>query len=187
MKNIQPLHLALPHAPLFTPPSSSSTASSRWLLENRPDAFICEIRRGIASIFSVIQAFDWGNADVEPSQVDLSKVTVPHALYLAQVISTCQEMSRCKDTLLLFDMTLIIDICGQTFEMVLGKRLPCATRRLCKACRPTSKCGQGQLYLFAIFTEDSSALHSITSLSSSTASSFPCCHLVNIDRDCFCS
>ena len=50
----------------------------------------CEIRRGIASIFLVIQAFDWGNADVEPSQVDLSKVTVPHALYLAQVISTCQ-------------------------------------------------------------------------------------------------
>ena len=32
------------------------------------------------------QAYDWGDPEVEPSQVDLSKVTPPHALYVAQVI-----------------------------------------------------------------------------------------------------
>jgi len=30
------------------------------------------------------QAYDWGDPEVEPSRVDLSKVTPPHALYLAQ-------------------------------------------------------------------------------------------------------
>ena len=41
----------------------------------------------------IIQAYDWGDPEVEPSRVDLSKVTPPHALYLAQVIYSLVSQS----------------------------------------------------------------------------------------------
>ena len=37
-------------------------------------------------IVIVLQAYDWAEDDKEPVQVDLSRVTTPHALYLAEVI-----------------------------------------------------------------------------------------------------
>ena len=38
------------------------------------------------SIRIVLQAYDWAEAGEDPAQVDLSRVTTPHALYLAEVI-----------------------------------------------------------------------------------------------------
>ena len=37
-------------------------------------------------IVIVLQAYDWAEDGEEPVQVDLSRVTTPHALYLAEVI-----------------------------------------------------------------------------------------------------
>ena len=37
-------------------------------------------------IVIVLQAYDWAAAGEDPAQVDLSRVTTPHALYLAEVI-----------------------------------------------------------------------------------------------------
>ena len=77
-------------APSCTPLRSSCPESFRWVT---PLTHRYVVRRSSFETFPVIQAYDWGDPEVEPSRVDLSKVTPPHALYLAQVIYSLVSQS----------------------------------------------------------------------------------------------
>lgn len=73
---------APPLVPSSTPLSWSSLASFRWL--GFPSSTF-RWKKGEKYKRTVLQAYDW-EAGEEPAQVDLSRVTTPHALYLAEVI-----------------------------------------------------------------------------------------------------
>ena len=130
-------------APSSTPLSWSSLASFRWLSLLSPTF---RWKKGEKYKRIVLQAYDWAEDGEEPAQVDLSRVTTPHALYLAEVIVKLNG-EILPNLLSLHKIPrffrLFVDV-----RLSLGKWLPSSAKRLRQAHRWASQCCEGDPHSF---------------------------------------